>query len=81
MTPKEKALKLCQEFGLLGMNWEQTTFNSLDLNNAKECTNICINEILDSFDSVLDARIEFRHALEVDAVRYWNEVKQEIEKL
>jgi len=68
MKAKEKALKLCQKFGMLGMGWEQTEFTTLDLKNAKECALIVANEMLDSYEP---------H----DARDYWTEVKKEIEAL
>lgn len=42
MTPQEKALNLCQQFGSLGMKWEQTNHYSLYLDNAKQCAKIAV---------------------------------------
>lgn len=46
MTPKEKALRLCQDFAYLGMDSEQTNYYTLDLELAKRCALIAVDEIL-----------------------------------
>ena len=74
MTPREKALQLCQKFGYLGIKWEQAQYTTLSLENAKECALIAVDEIIDAVDW---------HEFEVpnDVLHYYFEVKQEIEKL
>jgi len=72
MTPREKALQLCQKFGYLGIKWEQAEYTTLSLENAKECALIAVDEILNSIHT--DA---FSYTNE----EYWQQVKQEIEKL
>ena len=71
MTPKEKALELCQKFGYLGIKWEQTNYTTLSLENAKKCALIAVDEILDILDCP-----DWSNTFE-----YYQEVKQEIEKL
>lgn len=73
MSPKEKALELCQKFGWLGTKWEQTNFYSLDLKNAKQCALIAIDEMLD----VVEEAMLFKQTKR----DFYKEVKQEIEKL
>jgi len=82
MIPKDKALELCQRFGYLGIKWEQTEYTTLSLENAKQCASIVVNEMLNNAGFIwggtdsetgLSARDAFR--------KYWNEVKEEIEKL
>jgi hypothetical protein len=68
MTPREKALQLCQKFGYLGIKWEQAQYTTLSLENAKECALITCNEVLGYMGA--DRGYEF-----------WTKVKQEIEKL
>ena len=78
MTPKEKALELCQRFGYLGIKWEQTEYTTLSLENAKQCALIAVDEIgtlkVESFDKLPNPHHYFSR-------NYWIEVKQEIEKL
>ena len=65
MTPKEKALELCQKYGYLGLKWKPE-YRTLPLENAKQCALIAVDEILKEV---------------VLTTMYWQEVKQEIEKL
>ena len=46
MTPREKALQLCQKFGYLGIKWEQAEYTTLSLENAKECALISVDETI-----------------------------------
>ena len=67
MTPKEKALELCQKYGYLGLKWKPE-YRTLPLENAKQCALIAVDEIIkNSFPGTIEC--------------YWQEVKQEIEKL
>jgi hypothetical protein len=68
MTPKEKAIELIDKFRLNVVDYEGSGLNDF---KAKQCALIAVDEILqitwvDKFLTVQD---------------YWNEVKQEIEKL
>ena len=70
MTPKEKAEELHNKFYKIneGVNliyWEE----------SKQCALIAVNEILGDIDEAI------LHPQNQEAITYWNEVKQEIEKL
>ena len=67
MTPKEKAKELVDKM----MN-EQ--FNTEEISQAKQCALICVNEILHELEEEEDG-------YRMDRVEYWEQVKQEIEKL
>ena len=68
MTPKEKATELtCKYFNLI--------FLDLDYDQAQQCALIAVNEILGDIDE------DILHPQNQEAITYWNEVKQEIEKL
>ena len=74
MTPKEKAKYLFDYyFPLCGHidPWGK----------SKQCAIICVEEILKSFEGFMDQRRHYRHELEIEAERYWQSVKTEIEKL
>jgi len=70
MSEKEKALQLCQSFGLLGTNEEQTQFNTLDKSLAKRCATLCVQEVLANID-------EYAH--EGNLKMYWLQVMDEIQ--
>jgi hypothetical protein len=85
MTPKEKAEKLVHNFKKYSYypttNDDVLFVNQLNY-NAKKCALIAVDEMLGNAamiwggrntDTGLTARDEFR--------KYWNEVKQEIEKI
>ena len=81
MTPKEKALYLCQKFGYLGIKWEQTEYTTLSLENAKQCALIAVDEIIKS-EPILP--MFFNYCVGDDnpsGTTWWILVKQEIEKL
>lgn len=65
MTPKEKAIELSDKFYLI------SSFFS-DLEDTKECALIAVDEILKVVSFYNDTQTE---------ITYWQEVKQEIEKL
>jgi hypothetical protein len=81
MTPKEKALKLCDAFYQLlpleqyvittdgDLSWEYDTWK-----NAKQCALIAVDEIINSI-------VIFDLTAAENQFTYWEEVKQEIEKL
>lgn len=74
MTPKEKAGELLRNmtFGCKECDYEK---------NAIESALTTVDYILESFDSFMDSRKNFRHELEINAERYWVKVREEIEKL
>lgn len=79
MTPKEKAIELVESF----MNIKQQKLADYSIiyhPTAKQCALIAVNEIIQSgpsypYDIQFDSMPHFR------SLKYWNEVKQEIEKL
>jgi hypothetical protein len=65
MTPKEKALEL----------WEKMYEYAIFDEAAKQCALIAVDEILNEFPQGFKGNFEERRK------QYWQEVKQEIEKL
>ena len=65
MTPKEKAEELVDKFRMNVLDYEGCSINT---HKAKQCALICCNEVLGYMGA--DRGYEF-----------WQEVKQEIEKL
>jgi hypothetical protein len=73
MTPKEKAKELyCKYTDALNIRDLQTTANPF----AKQCALIAVDEIINANPYECDG-IEILHS----NISYWQEVKQEIEKL
>lgn len=75
MTPKEKAEELINKFLKLTSKHKQLETAGLGaITLAKQCALIAVDEIIDAIDW---------HEYEVpnDQLKYWFEVKQEIEKL
>ena len=71
MTPKEKAKELVEKY----LNIE---FCLLTDNKAKKCALICVDEMIREIK-----QIQFNEDIfmEDTVISYWNEVKQEINKL
>ena len=68
MTPKEKANELLNKF------LEEMPYGSLrDFNDAKQCALICADEIIEIQYSWCN--------IDGNQYKFWQEVKQEIEKL
>jgi hypothetical protein len=65
MTPKEKAKEL--------FNKMFCSSRSIEVEQAKKCALIAVDEIINSRPAITDSQIEYQ--------KYWQEVKQEIEKL
>lgn len=72
MTPAEKAKELVQRF----IDAETLKdFKDMDMYLAKQCALICVDEIIkDRQSTTIGKTVHPR-------TEYWNEVKQEIEKL
>jgi Mg2+/Co2+ transporter CorC len=68
MTPKEKALELWEKYFRLNYDWDGATKDEW----AKEGALIAVDEILNVIIGSYDYELENK---------YWQEVKQEIEKL
>jgi predicted Co/Zn/Cd cation transporter (cation efflux family) len=67
MTPKEKARELVDKMSSIieGYGWEEI---------SKECALIAVDEIIESHYKLLSG-------VKTSIYKYWQEVKQEIEKL
>ena len=72
MTPKEKAIELYNKY-LDGFNFDSTYRNCYE--QSKQCALIAVDEI---FEETRDYCEDNYHQ---DRMNYWQEVKQEIEKL
>lgn len=74
MNQKEKALSLCQQFGMTGMESKQTEYYTLELELAKKCALICCDEMIKMLPFPNDEWHEERKY-------FLEEVKAEIEKI
>jgi hypothetical protein len=70
MTPKEKAEELIRKYYTWGINKEGQSLSWLE---AKQCALIAVDEIIDCTKNGL--------GITKFSKEYWQEVKQEIEKL
>lgn len=68
MTPKEKAFELAHKFRLIDIRTSESTTMMISMADAKQCALIAVDEILQQI------------LWDKAAVKYWNEVKQEIQK-
>ena len=73
MTPKDKAIELLSKF-LDEQNHTE------ELSEAKQCSLICVDEILSS-NPCMESKDRGCNFEWTDNTYYWEEVKQEIEKL
>ena len=81
MTPKEKAIELYNKF--LNPSGDTYLYGMLEHESAKECALIAVDELIKYHDDFMDV---VRYELPSNIVasipyKYWDEVKQEIEKL
>jgi flagellar assembly factor FliW len=74
MTPKEKAFELAHKFRLLEIRTSENSHMMISMADAKQCALISVDEILDVITGIYDYDFEVLN-------QYWQEVKQEIEKL
>ena len=74
MTSKEKAEELVNKYMNIGQI-KMSDHSRIYLPTAKQCALIAVDEILDYITTSLDIQTSLA------AVNYWQEVKQEIEKL
>jgi hypothetical protein len=77
MTPKEKAQKLVDEYRNTIMSFLS---DSMKNRNAKKCASKAVDEIME-FMKMDDEYTETASNANSKWVYYWEEVKQEIEKL
>ena len=73
MTPKEKAISLYQSF-YPQVQWKMGQEDCKD--RAKECSLIAVDEIIKNLVDLSNGEFTF-----IFNVQYWQEVKQEINKL
>jgi len=71
MTPKEKSKKLVDRFRLLVLRREYNVSERLIIELAKQCALICVDEIINIGSNPNNPT----------GLYYWQEVKQEINKL
>ena len=69
MTPKEKALELCNKFMICN------SYQAIVWHNAKSCVLILVNEMLNNFLSNKTTKYGR------ERYHFWQQVKQEIELL
>ena len=82
MTPKEKAQELFWKYTKVSnfsavLDFDGNTHIDLEfgISKVKQCALIAVDEMITEITEIISPSIHgFRH-------RYWNEVKQEIEKL
>jgi hypothetical protein len=70
MTPKEEAKELVNKF----VSLDNDIFCSVNYPYSKQCALIAVDEILNTIEYSSQAD-------ELSKVNYWQEIKQEIEKL
>ena len=76
MTPKEKAQELIDKYRIILMQSDTYAGEEILCTTiAKQCALIAVDEILKYLTTSLDVQTS------LSAVNYWEEVKQEIEKL
>ena len=81
---KEKALELCQKFGRTTLFTDCNEGYTLPLEIAKKCASIAVDEILELNVCWYDKQMvkDFPKSYKNDQTfEFWQEVKQEIEKL
>lgn len=73
MTPKQKAEEMIHKYFLPLDESIQLDFIGKRKKHAKECALICVDEIINAFENMI-----LSHKKDEE---YWQEVKQEIQKL
>lgn len=71
MTPQEKAKELVDKYIEWTQEWSEIDGYIIDMYNAKQCALIAVDLVIENIED------DYMH-YELD---YWNEVKQEIEKI
>jgi hypothetical protein len=81
MTPKEKAKDIFMQMAMCQVWGYGDADTSDQKERAKGCASICVDQIIQSAPTIpSDLEHSFWLAAE-SANKYWNEVKEEIEKL
>jgi hypothetical protein len=75
MTPKEKAFELAHKFRLLEIRTSENSHMMISMADAKQCALISVDEIMSAL-TYLPYGLDY-----LNKITYWEEVKQEIEKL
>lgn len=80
MTPKDKALELYNKYEQLGRDFTRGVSMK---EFAKQCALIAVDELIKYHDDIMDVvRYELpSNIVAVIPYKYWDDVKQEIEKL
>ena len=73
MTPREKAKELFRKFIAPTQQWDDVDGYITDEYNAKQCSLIAVDEVIEALHE--------HHWQNRLIINYWEEVKQEIEKL
>lgn len=84
MTPKEKAQQLVKKYlPNFIEQYDNHGFDDYDYNEdkAKECALIAVDEIIDALEKYDDRNDTYELQNMDGDFRYWDKVKQEIEKL
>jgi hypothetical protein len=77
MTPKEKAIELVDKYWQLNYDWDGTTKEGW----AKDGALIAVDEIIKSSPARSPINDSSDFMPHFKAIKYWEEVKQEIENL
>jgi hypothetical protein len=72
MSPKEKALELYQKYETLGRDFTRGVSMK---EHSKQCALIAVDEVISEYGTYYKIEINEKY------VSYWEQVKQEIEKL
>ena len=83
MTPKEKAFELAHKFRLIDIRTSESTTMMISMTDAKQCALIAVDEIIEATNMHQFAISNDKESIPAKVVNhpYWQEVKQEIEKL
>jgi len=73
MNPKEKAEELIKQFNNINDALILVSREEVKMDVAKKCATICIDQIVNEIELYLDE--------DAIAFEYWNECKEELEKL
>lgn len=80
MTPKEKAFELAHKFRLLEIRTSENSYMMISMQDAKQCALIAVDEILKEYAHAENHIEDIMGKISI-YIKYWQEVKQEIEKL
>lgn len=76
MTPKEKAKELVYKFQKHALGICE---DPIQIHNAKQCALICVDEMISLY--CIHNSDDIKVTIKTEQFDYWQEVKQEIEKL